>query len=110
MWLVWYSGGGRKAGTYLTRITPATGEVISYSSPVGDPDGFAVRGDRAVLTSRRHNQRAVELTRAKFDGTTWKATERRTLDVPGAVVMRCGQGRDGVLWLRAGDTWLRIEA
>ncbi|UXI81795.1 hypothetical protein N6Q81_28955 [Streptomyces vinaceusdrappus] len=108
VWLVWYAGG--RSGTFLTRITPATGEVISYPSPVRDPDGFAVRGNRAVLTRRDHNQRTVELTRAELDGTTWTVTDRRKLDVPGRVVLRCGQGRDGALWLRAGDTWLRIEA
>jgi hypothetical protein len=30
--------------------------------------------------------------------------------VPGRVVMKCGQGRDGTLWLRAGHTWVRIDA
>ncbi|MHB9857152.1 hypothetical protein [Streptomyces sp. YIM S03343] len=108
MWLVWYSGTG--SGTFLTRITPSTGEVTSLRSPVQDPDGFAVRGDRAVLTRRHHNKRTVDLTRAELDGTTWTVTERRTLDVPGRVVMRCGQGRDGTLWLRTGDTWLHAEA
>ncbi|MEU6575186.1 hypothetical protein [Streptomyces sp. NPDC046805] len=53
-WLVWYSGSSR-GGTFLTRITPSTGEVTSWSSPVRDPDGFAVRGRRAVLTRRAHN-------------------------------------------------------
>ncbi len=128
VWLVWYSGGGRGAGTYLTRITPSTGEVTSYRSPVPHPDGFAVRGHRAVLTIRNHHQRSVELIRAELDDTTgstgptspnapnapntptWTVTSRRKLRVPGRVVMRCGQGHDGVLWLRTGDTWLRIEA
>ncbi|MGW3570023.1 hypothetical protein ACWDSL_40195 [Streptomyces sp. NPDC000941] len=44
---VWYSGTSR-GGTFLTRITPATGGVTSRPSPVRDPDGFAVRGRRAV--------------------------------------------------------------
>ncbi|GAA2568031.1 MULTISPECIES: hypothetical protein [Streptomyces] len=101
---------GNRSGTFLTRIIPSTGEVTSYPSPVRAPDGFAVRGRRAVLTRRDHNRRSVELTRAEFDGTTWTVTDRRALDVPGRVVLRCGQGRDGTLWLRAGDTWLRIEA
>lgn len=109
VWLIWYSGGGR-AGTFLTRITPSTGEVTSWPSPVPNPDGFAVRDRRAVLTKRVHNQRATEVVRAELDGDTWSVTERRTIRVPGRVVMRCGQGRDGVLWLRTGDTWLRIEA
>ncbi|MFB7915496.1 hypothetical protein [Streptomyces sp. NPDC056061] len=109
VWLVWYSD-GRRAGTYLTRINPSTGDVTSCPSPVPAPDGFAVSGNRAVLTRRNHNKRSVELIRAEFDGTTWEVTSRRPLRVPGRVVMRCGQGRDGSLWLRAGNTWLRIEA
>ncbi|MDT0401126.1 hypothetical protein [Streptomyces edwardsiae] len=108
VWLVWYTHS--RSGTFLTRVTPSTGEVTSHRCPVHQPDGFAVRGNRAVLTCRDHNRRTVELTRAEFDGTTWTATDRRTLRVPGRVVGRCGQGRDGTLWLRAGDTWLRIEA
>ncbi|MFG1665259.1 hypothetical protein [Streptomyces sp. Y7] len=109
VWLIWYSGSSR-GGTYLTRITPSTGEVASWPSPVCDPDGFAVRDRRAVLTKRAHNRRATEVVRAELDGDTWSVTERRKIRVPGRVVMRCGQGRDGLLWLRAGDTWLRIEA
>jgi hypothetical protein len=109
VWLVWYSGSSR-GGTFLTQITPSTGDVVSYPSPVRAPDGFAVRGNQAVLTRRNHNKRSVELTRAELNGTTWTVTSRRTLRVPGRVVMRCYQGRNGSLWLRAGDTWLRIEA
>ncbi|MGA5561331.1 hypothetical protein ACPCUV_09145 [Streptomyces platensis] len=109
VWLVWYSGSSR-GGTFLTRITPSTGDVASYLSPVPAPDGFAVRGNRAVLTRRDHNKRTVELIRAELDGTTWAVTSRRRMRVPGRVVMRCGQGRDGSLWLRTGNTWLRIEA
>ncbi|MGQ4439996.1 hypothetical protein ACN6LI_004977 [Streptomyces violaceoruber] len=109
VWLIWYSG-SRRGGTFLTRITPSTGEVTSWPSPVRDPDGFAVRDRRAVLTRRVHNQRSTEVVRAELDGDTWSVTERRKIRVPGRVVMRCGQGRDGLLWLRAGDTWLRIEA
>ncbi|MGW6023442.1 hypothetical protein [Streptomyces sp. NPDC055099] len=109
VWLVWYSGGSR-GGTFLTRITPSTGDVVSYPSPVRAPDGFAVRGNRAVLTRRDHNKRSVELTRAELVGGTWTVTGRDHIRVPGRVVLRCGQGRDGFLWLRAGDTWLRIEA
>ncbi|MEU0600880.1 hypothetical protein ABZ484_21975 [Streptomyces sp. NPDC006393] len=108
-WLVWYSGSSR-GGTFLTRITPSTGEVTSWSSPVRDPDGFAVRGRRAVLTRRFHNRRSTEVVRAELVGDEWRVTERRTIRVPGRVVMHCGQGRDGSLWLRAGDAWLRIEA
>lgn len=108
VWLVWYSGGSMR-GTFLSRITPSTGEVTTYPSPVHAPDGFAVRGNRALLTRRHHNEPTVELTRAELDGTTWTVTDQRVLDVPGRVVLRCGQGRDGALWLRTGDTWLRIE-
>ncbi|MFG2285496.1 hypothetical protein ACGFOU_05425 [Streptomyces sp. NPDC048595] len=109
VWLVWYSGSS-KGGTFLSRITPSTGDVVSYPSPVPGPDGFAVRGNRAVLTRRDHNKRSVELIRAELDGDTWAVTGRHRLRVPGRVVMRCGQGRDGSLWLRTGNTWLRIEA
>ncbi|WP_234020666.1 hypothetical protein [Streptomyces sp. 142MFCol3.1] len=109
VWLVWYSGNG-KGGTFLTRITPSTGDVASCPSPVPNPDGFAVRGTRAVLTRRDHNKRSVELVRAELDDTAWAVTSRRQLRVPGRVVKYCGQGRDGSLWLRTGDTWLRIEA
>ncbi|MCX5535138.1 hypothetical protein OG785_31875 [Streptomyces sp. NBC_00006] len=109
VWLVWYSGNS-EGGTFLTRITPSTGDVASYPSPVPDPDGLAIRGNRAVLTRRHHNKRSVDLIRAELDGTTWTVTSHRRLRVPGRVVMTCGQGRDGSLLLRTGDTWLRIEA
>ncbi|MGY3334417.1 hypothetical protein ACVW0K_000516 [Streptomyces filamentosus] len=111
VWTVWYSGGGRKgAGTFLTQIDPPTGEVTTWPSPVHQPDGLAVRGTRAVLTRRVHGRRAVDLTRAELRGSTWTVTERRRIRVPGRVVLRCAQGRDGFLWLRAGDTWLRVGA
>ncbi|MER6299309.1 hypothetical protein ABT247_07010 [Kitasatospora sp. NPDC001539] len=109
VWLVWYSGTSR-GGTFLTRITPSTDEVTSWRSPVAAPDGFAVRGSRAVLTKRDHNRRSIEVVRAELVGTGWSVTDRRKIRVPGRVVMHCGQGRDGSLWLRAGDTWLRIDA
>ncbi|WP_328675372.1 hypothetical protein [Streptomyces sp. NBC_00343] len=109
VWLIWYSG-TRRGGTFLTRITPSTGEVTSWPSPVPQPDGFAVSGNRAVLTKRDHNEPTTEVVRAELRGDTWSVTERHTTQVPGRVVLRCGQGRDGSLWLRAGDTWLRIEA
>ncbi|MFE6487523.1 hypothetical protein ACFVGN_31945, partial [Streptomyces sp. NPDC057757] len=109
VWLVWYSGGS-PYGTFLTQITPSIGDVTSYHSPVDKPDGFAVRGNRAVLTRRDHNKRSVEVIRAELDGTTWTPTSRRRLRVPGRIVMNCGQGRNGSLWLRTGNTWIRIEA
>lgn len=108
VWLVWYSG-TRHGGTFLTRITPSTGEVTSWPSPVDLPDGLAVRGDRAVLTERVHNQRATEVISAELVGDGWSVTDRQRIRVPGRVVMHCGQGRDGALWLRAGDTWLLIR-
>jgi hypothetical protein len=63
-----------------------------------------------VLSRREHNERTVELVYAELGGTGWAVTGRRRIEVPGRVVLRCGQGRDGVLWLRTGDIWLRIEA
>ncbi|MEV5764445.1 hypothetical protein AB0L34_07710 [Micromonospora sp. NPDC052213] len=108
VWLVWNSGSSR-AGTFLTRVTPSTGEVTSWPSPVHGPDGFAVRGNRAILTRRDHNQRSVEVVSAELVDATWSVTDRRRMRVPGRVVLHCGQGRDGSLWLRAGNDWLRIE-
>ena len=72
VWLIWYSGTG--SGTFLTRITPSTGDMTSWPSPVPAPDGFAVHGNRALLTRRNHNRRTVELTRAEFDGANWTST------------------------------------
>ncbi|MFD0592020.1 hypothetical protein ACFQZ4_05140 [Catellatospora coxensis] len=89
---------------------PLTGEVTSWRSPVRSPDGLAVRGDRAILTRRHHNKRSTEVFRAELVDDAWTVTDRREVAVPGRVVMRCGQGRDGFLWLRTGDVWLRIEA
>ncbi|MGW2485787.1 hypothetical protein ACWCV9_01025 [Streptomyces sp. NPDC001606] len=109
VWLVWYSISSN-GGTFLTRVTPSTGEVTSLHSPIRAPDGFAVRGTRAVFTRRNHNKRSVELVGARLDGTAWEVTSRRKVRVPGRVVGHCGQGRDGFLWLRAGDAWLRIAA
>ncbi|MFE9634190.1 hypothetical protein [Streptomyces sp. NPDC006463] len=106
VWLVWYS----PKGTFLTRITPSTGEVTSYRSPVKEPDGFAVRGNRAVLTSREHDEPTVAVTRVELVDDGCVVTEEERVSVPGRVVLRCGQGRDGTLWLRAGDSWVRIEA
>ncbi|GAA1403276.1 hypothetical protein GCM10009662_29360 [Catellatospora coxensis] len=109
VWLAWYSS-SREGHTFLTRIVPLTGEVTSWRSPVRSPDGLAVRGDRAILTRRHHNKRSTEVFRAELVDDAWTVTDRREVAVPGRVVMRCGQGRDGFLWLRTGDVWLRIEA
>ena len=109
VWLVWYAS-SRDGHTYLTRITPLTGEVMSWVSPVPSTAGFAVRGNRAVLTRRKHNHPEIEVVHAELVDGAWTATERQRMPVPGRVVMHCGQGRDGVLWLRAGKTWLRTEA
>jgi hypothetical protein len=109
VWLAWYSRPG-EGGTFLTRITPVTGEVTSWPSPVQSPDGLAVRGHRAILTRRDHNKGSIEVTRAELVDGSWTAADRQKLEVPGRVVLRCGQGRDGVLWLRANDAWFRMEA
>ncbi|WP_413754830.1 hypothetical protein [Streptomyces sp. MMBL 11-3] len=63
-----------------------------------------------MLTRRNHNRRSTELIRARLDGTRWIITSRHRLRMPGPMVGRCAQGRDGCLWLRAGNTWLRVEA
>lgn len=106
VWLAWYC----PEGTYLSRITPSTGEVTTFRSPVTKIDGLAVRGDRAVFSRRDHGRPAVTLTRARLVGGALEATAEERVAVPGPVVLRCGQGRDGVLWLRAGDSWVRVEA
>ncbi|WP_405434900.1 hypothetical protein [Streptomyces anulatus] len=106
VWLVWYS----TKDTFLTRITPSTGEVASYRSPVKAPDGFAVRGTRVVLSSRDHYKRRTTLTRAELVGDVCVVIGQERVRVPGRVVAKCGQGRDGTLWLRAGRTWVRIDA
>ncbi|MFD8588265.1 hypothetical protein ACFV1B_01700 [Streptomyces sp. NPDC059637] len=108
VWLVRYSGTG--SGTFLPRITSSTGEVVSRPGPVHAPDGFAVRGNRAVLAVRNHNRPSAELVRAESDDAGRAVTDRRAVRLPGRVVMHCGQGRDGFLWLRAGNTWLRTRA
>lgn len=109
VWLAWYAS-SREGHTFLTRITPRTGEATTWQSPVRSPDGLAVRGNQAVLTRREHNKRSTEVVRAQLVEDSWAVTEREKVRVPGRVVMRCGQGREGSLWLRAGKTWLRAEA
>ncbi|UQX04535.1 hypothetical protein [Streptomyces sp. RerS4] len=105
-WLAWYS----HKGAFLSRVDPATGGITSYRNPLRDTDGIAVRGTRMLLTRRFHNRPVVELSRAELVDDAWVITAQEKLRLPGPVVMRCAQGRDGVLWLRAGDTWLQIEA
>ncbi|MEU7068428.1 hypothetical protein [Streptomyces sp. NPDC046161] len=63
-----------------------------------------------ILTHRTHNHPNVQLSRAELVDDTWVITTQEKLHLPGPVVMRCAQGRDGTLWLRADDTWTRIEA
>ncbi|WP_228973741.1 hypothetical protein [Streptomyces sp. DH12] len=109
VWFVRSSGGG-DGETYLTRVTPATGETTSRRSPVPAPDGFAVRGARAVFTRREHGRHAVEVVRARLVDGAWTVTGCSRARVPGRVVPHCGQGRDGALWLRAGDAWLSVDA
>ncbi|GAB3839606.1 hypothetical protein GCM10027610_045700 [Dactylosporangium cerinum] len=87
--------------------------AVEDSFCIGDdiesPDGLAVRGHRAVLTRRAHNKNSTAVTRAELVDGTWVTVERQVVKTPGRVVLRCGQGRDGVLWLRADDAWVRIE-
>ncbi|MEU7826234.1 hypothetical protein [Catellatospora sp. NPDC049133] len=109
VWLAWYSS-ARSEGTFLTRIESTTGEVTSWRSPVPSPDGLAIRGNRAILTRRNHNEPSTEVFRAELVDDSWTVTDSQRVAMPGRVVVRCGQGRDGLLWLRAGDVWLRIEA
>ena len=99
-----------EGGTFLTRISQVTGEVTSWPSPVQSPDGLAVHGHHAILTRRIHNKCATVVTRAELVDGSWTATDQQRTEVPGRVVLRCGQGRSGILWLRAGDAWIRIEA
>lgn len=63
-----------------------------------------------ILTRRSHNRPYVGLTRAELIDGAWVITSQERLRLPGPIVMRCAQGRDGTLWLRGGDTWVRIEA
>ena len=105
VWLAWYS---ENLTTFLTRIDPATGDATSRPSPVPDPHGFAVRDDRSVLVRRTSG--GAEIVHADLVGKLWKVSRRRPLRLPGGLDEEPGQGRDGVLWFRSGDTWLRVEA
>ncbi|MFJ6686823.1 hypothetical protein [Streptomyces werraensis] len=63
-----------------------------------------------VLTSRDHYKRRTTVTRAELVGAMCVAIGQERVRLPGRVVMHCGQGRDGTLFLRAGRTWVRIDA
>ncbi|MFD9355590.1 hypothetical protein [Streptomyces sp. NPDC060031] len=104
-WLAW----SHPRGTFLTRIDPATGLAAGYRCPLRYVDGLAVRGDRAVLSRREHDEPFTELVRVDLVDGECVITDRQRVPLPGRVVMQCGQGRDGTLWLRAGDAWVRIE-
>ncbi|BCM64952.1 hypothetical protein L0F81_32825 [Streptomyces tricolor] len=104
-WLAWFS----HKGAFVSRVDPATGDITSFPNPLRDTDGIAVRGTRMLLTHGFHNRPGVELSRAELVDGAWVITAQEKLRLPGPVVMHCAQGRDGVLWLRAGDTWVRIE-
>lgn len=103
-WLAWYS----HKGAFLSRVVPGTGDLTNYRTPLRDTDGIAVRGTRMLLTRRFHNRPGVGLSRAELVDDAWVITTQEKLRLPGPVVMYCAQGRDGVLWLRAGDSWLHI--
>ncbi|MEV7603002.1 hypothetical protein AB0O91_37110 [Kitasatospora sp. NPDC089797] len=105
-WLAWYS----HKGPFLTRVDPATGDTTHYRNPLRDTDGIAVRGRRMILTRRSHNRPAAELSRAELLDGAWVVTAREQLRLPRPVVLHCAQGRDGLLWLRAGDSWVQLEA
>ncbi|MBT1188338.1 hypothetical protein HET69_31270 [Streptomyces sp. CJ_13] len=105
-WLAWYS----HEGAFLSRVDPTTDHITSYRNPLKDTDGIAVRSTRMLLTHRFHNRPDIELSRAELIDNAWVITTQERLRLPGPVVMRCAQGRDGALWLRGGDTWTRIEA
>ncbi|MFK0203637.1 hypothetical protein [Streptomyces lavendulae] len=63
-----------------------------------------------MFSRRDHDRPAVTLTRARLVGGALEVVAEERVAVPGPVVLRCGPGRDGVLWLRAGDSWVRAEA
>ncbi|MEV7558628.1 hypothetical protein [Streptomyces sp. NPDC089795] len=105
-WLAWHS----PEGSILSRVDPATGDVSTYRNPLGDTDGIAVRGTRMLLSHPFHDRPGVELSRAKLVDGTWVITAQEKLRPPEPVGRRCVQGRDGVLWIRAGDSWTQIEA
>ncbi|MEV6210866.1 hypothetical protein [Kitasatospora sp. NPDC051914] len=114
VWLAWYSDDHR---TFLTRIDPGTSGTVSLPSPVHDPMGMAVRGNRAVLAAlapargrRSERPAAVEVCRAELADGSWRVTDRRRLPLPAGLGAPPAPGRDGSLWLRSGATWLCLKA
>ncbi|KOU21570.1 hypothetical protein ADK51_22470 [Streptomyces sp. WM6368] len=105
-WLGWYS----HEGSFLSRVDPATGNITSYRHPLRNTDGIAVRGTRMLLSHQFHNRPGVELNRAELVDDAWVITSQEQLRLPEPVTRRCVQGRDGVLWIRGGDTWVQFEA
>ncbi|MEU7697494.1 hypothetical protein [Streptomyces sp. NPDC039028] len=105
-WLGWFS----PEGAFVTRVDPALGETTSYRLPQKDIDGIAVRGTRMLLSHAFHNRPGVELARLELVGDAWAITSHEHLRLSEPVTRRCVQGREGVLWIRGGDTWTRIEA
>ncbi|WP_051837831.1 hypothetical protein [Streptomyces sp. NRRL WC-3742] len=105
-WLAWYS----HKGAFLSRVDPASGDITSYRNPLRRIDGIAVRGTRMLLTHQFHNRPVLELSRAELIDDAWVVSTQEKLRLPDQVVMCCAQGRDGVLWLRVGDSWTQVEA
>ncbi|MFC9792876.1 hypothetical protein ACFVJI_09575 [Streptomyces sp. NPDC127584] len=104
-WLGWFS----PEGAFVSRVDPALGETTSYRLPHRDIDGIAVRGTRMLLSHSFRNRPGVELIRLELVDDVWVITSQEQLRLREPVTRRCVQGRDGVLWIRGGDTWARIE-
>ncbi|GLY32257.1 hypothetical protein Kisp02_56220 [Kineosporia sp. NBRC 101731] len=103
VWLMWR---GARAD-HTARINPSTGEVSSYPVLIDNCDGVAIRGTHALFSARDHNEPSLTLIRARRWEGVWVETDSYHLAMPGRVVLSCAQGRDGTLWIRAGDTWIR---
>ncbi|MFF4984002.1 hypothetical protein ACFY3O_28655 [Streptomyces sp. NPDC001046] len=106
-------GGREGAGAVIVLYGSSSGlsaksrAVITQNSP-GVP-GSAEQGDY-FGASTASDLRWTTVTRAKLVGDVCVAIGQERVRVPGRVVMHCGQGRDGTLFLRAGRTWVRINA
>ncbi|MFF3013595.1 hypothetical protein [Streptomyces sp. NPDC057939] len=103
-WLAWYS----HEGAFLTRVNPTTEEETSWKIPIRDIDGLTVQGNRMILTHSFHNRPGIELHHAELIDNTWVITTQEKLTLPEPMSRSCVKGRDGILWLRSGDTWTRI--